>query len=262
MLFSHGAASYRSQSTFLTAHLASWGFVVASPDYLERGLRNVLGEPPASPRADTVVADETVSLLRSSSATPGNLLSGTVEPGRFFPVGHSAGGFESQRLLARPDVPSAISLAGGVNQLSLVNMTAPTFPADKAVMWFGGRLDGIAAIDTLRTGFQYTAGPRKLLELAGGGHNNGFTDICAVGGGGVAALARALGIPIPDSLLALGDDGCNTSYFRPSTEVWPEVRHFVTAELRHRAGVDVAPVGLGDQVVPSFDDILVYRHDP
>ena len=45
-------------------------------------------------------------------------------------------------------------------------------------------------------------------------------------------------------------------------EVWPEVRHFVTAELRLRAGLDAEPVGLGDQVLTNFDDIVRYRHTP
>ena len=262
VLFSHGAASYRQQSSFLTSHLASWGFVVASPDYLERGLTGVLGEPPANPRPDTTVAAEAVDLVRSRSAAGGNVLSGTVDPTRVFPVGHSAGGFESQRLLERPDVPSAVSLAAGISTLQLVNMTAPLLPAGKPVSWIGGRNDGIAPIDTLRTGFEYTPGERRLLELGGAGHNNGFTDICTVGGGGVAALARAINLPVPDGLLALGDDGCTVGPFKPSVEVWPEVRHFVTAELRSRSGLDAQPVGLGDQVLSSFDDVLVYRHNP
>ena len=63
VLFSHGFASYRTQSTFLTTHLASWGFVVVSPDYLERGLRSVLGEPPAVARRDVDVADEAISAI-------------------------------------------------------------------------------------------------------------------------------------------------------------------------------------------------------
>jgi len=44
--------------------------------------------------------------------------------------------------------------------------------------------------------------------------------------------------------------------------VWPEVRHFVTAELRLRAGLDAEPVGLGDQVLTQFDDVVRYLHNP
>ncbi len=34
LLFSHGNSGLRQQSTFLTTHLASWGFVVAAPDHV------------------------------------------------------------------------------------------------------------------------------------------------------------------------------------------------------------------------------------
>ena len=40
------------------------------------------------------------------------------------------------------------------------------------------------------------------------------------------------------------------------------MRHFVTAELRFRAGLDAEPVGLGDGVLAGFDDVLVYKHNP
>ena len=111
VLFSHGFASYRTQSTFLTTHLASWGFVVISPDYLERGLRSVLGEPPAQSRGDVDVADEAIEAARTLSATTGGLLEGRIRDDLVFPIGHSAGGGTSVRLLfARDDVTSAIPL--------------------------------------------------------------------------------------------------------------------------------------------------------
>ena len=45
VVFSHGYAGFRDQSTFLTAFLASWGFVVAAPDHYSRDLTEVLGGP-------------------------------------------------------------------------------------------------------------------------------------------------------------------------------------------------------------------------
>jgi fermentation-respiration switch protein FrsA (DUF1100 family) len=261
VLFSHGFASYRTQSTTLTTHLASWGFVVISPDYLERGLRSVLGEPPASPRTDLSVADEAIETIRAATADPADPLGGVVDASAVYPIGHSAGGGTTLRLLSRPDVPSGIPMAAGYSLQALLNQTL-VLPADKPIAWIAAPDDGIASIVDVRRGFDYTPGPRKLVEITGAGHNNAFTDICEIGDGGVAALARSTGLPIPDSLLALGDDGCSVPPFRDSPEVWPEVRHFVTAELRFRSGLDAEPVGLGDQVVASFDDIGVYRHDP
>ena len=262
VIFSHGFAGFRLTTTFLTTHLASWGFVVIAPDYLERGLRGVLGEGPASPRPDTVVADEAISAVRDASDTPGDLLAGAVDPSAVFPIGHSAGGGTSLRLLQRPDVPSAIPMASGISLLSLLQGTAPTLPAEKAIMWLGGRNDGIASIDDVRNGFTYTPGERKLVELAGAGHNNGFTELCEIGDGGISALARASGLPVPEALLALGDDGCPVPPNVPSSEVWDEVRHFVTAELRYRSGLDAEPVGLGDAVLASFDQVAHYAHNP
>ncbi len=45
VLFSHGYASYPEQSSFLTEHLAQWGFVVAAPDHRSRDLAAVLADP-------------------------------------------------------------------------------------------------------------------------------------------------------------------------------------------------------------------------
>jgi hypothetical protein len=261
VLFSHGAASYRLQSSVLTAHLATWGFVVASPDYFERGLWSVLGGPVTRPRPDTVVADEAIEAVGAAGDTPGNVLDGVVDTSRVFPIGHSAGGGTSLDLLRRPDVPSAIPMASGISLLSIAQNGA-RLPADKPIMWIGARRDGIASIDDVRTGYTYTPGEKKLVELNGSGHNNAFTDICEIGDGGLAALARATGLPIPDFLFALGNDGCPVPPFRDSPEVWPEVRHLLTAELRYRSGLDPEPVGLGSQVASHLDDVASYRHAP
>ncbi len=261
MLFSHGFASYRTQSTFLTTHLASWGFVVVSPDYLERGLRSVLGEPPPVTRSDLDVADEAIEAVRSADADATGLLGGVVDTTAVFPVGHSAGGGTSLRLLAREDVTMAIPLAAGLNLTALPN-AATLLPAGKAVTWIAAPHDSIASIDDVRRGFDYTAGERKLVEIGGSGHVNAFSDICEIGEGGVVDLAESIGIPIPAGLLALGDDGCSVPPFKDSPEVWPEVRHFVTAELRYRSGLDDAPVGLGSGVVAAFDDVARYVHNP
>jgi hypothetical protein len=262
-IFSHGAAGFRLTSTELTTHLASWGFVVISPDYLERGLTNALGSPPVSPRSDTVVAAEAIDLVRAASSSPG-LLTGTVDPSKVLPFGHSAGGGTSLRLLQRADVPGAVPMGTGISLLAIINGTATPLPAGKAITWIAGRNDGISPVDNARTGYDYTPGEKKLVELGGTGHNNGFTDLCEIGDGGVAALAIATGLPVPEALLNLGNDGCPVPPFKDSAEVWPEVKHFLTAELRYRAGVDPLPVGLGDQVVGAagIDDVLVYRHAP
>ena len=89
--------------------------------------------------------------------------------------------------------------------------------------------------------------------IPGAGHNNAFSDICEIGegGGGVIALALQAGLPIPESIARLGQDGCLDPNL-PSEEVWPVVRHFVTAHLRFQAGISTIPWGLDDGVAERF----------
>ncbi|MEI2638001.1 MAG: dienelactone hydrolase family protein [Microthrixaceae bacterium] len=261
VLFAHGFASFRLQSSELTTHLASWGFVVISPDFLDRGLKAVLGEPPAVSRSDQQVTEEAINAMRSIAADPASGFHGTLDAWKVYPVGHSAGGGTAVSLLSRPDVPSAVALASGFMVSSLTQGTfTPAF--DKPIMWVGGRDDHIDPIDDVRLAFSRSAGERKLVEITSG-HLNGFTDICEIGDGGIAALARATQLPIPDFLLQLGDDGCPTPPNLASPQVWPTLNHFVTAELRYRSGLDSQPVGLGSGVTAAFPGTLVdYRHTP
>src|SRR5690606_13389968 len=60
VLFSHALGGYRSQSTFLTEHLASWGFVVAAPDHGERGLGRILARRAPSGDHSTTVLSRTI----------------------------------------------------------------------------------------------------------------------------------------------------------------------------------------------------------
>ena len=131
VLFSHGALSFRLQSTFLTTHLASWGFVVASPDFLERGLQTFLGQPPAVPKTSVQVLSETVALLEAEDLRPGGVLQERLDDDIVLPIGHSAGGgASSQFVVADPTIPAWSALAAGA--------TGPTGPGS-AGLWMAGR---------------------------------------------------------------------------------------------------------------------------
>lgn len=261
VLFSHGFASFRLQSTEITTHLASWGFVVVSPEYLDRGLQAVLGEPPAVSKPDLVVADEAIRAVRAANAAPDGLLTNMVRPNEVHPIGHSAGGGTSLAMLARPDVHDAIAISMGATPL-VASLGGFTPPADKAVMYIGGAQDKVVPVDWLRSAYDWTPGPKKLFEMSVAGHINGFTDLCDVGDGGVSGLARSTGLPIPSFLLDLGDDGCPHPPNTPNTILAPQVEHLLTAELRYRSGLDLEPVGLGDQVRAQLPNISSYRHAP
>jgi dienelactone hydrolase len=252
VLFSHGALSYRLQSTFLTTHLASWGFVVASPDFLERGLQTFLGPPPATPKSNVQVLEETVERLAAETARPGGLLHRVVDVDTVLPVGHSAGGGASSQLVASdPEIAAWSSLASGAG--------GPATPGS-AGLWMAGENDGIASLASIRSAYEAAPGPKRLVVISGAGHNNAFSDICEIGadGGGVIGLAIEAGLPVPDSLARLGQDGCLEPNAASET-VWPVVRHFVTAHLRFQAGVSTIPWGLGADVAERFDVPVAYE---
>jgi fermentation-respiration switch protein FrsA (DUF1100 family) len=252
VLFSHGALSYRLQSTFLTTHLASWGFVVASPDFLERGLQTFLGQPPATPKSSVQVLEETVARLASETTTAGSLLHGVVDVDTVLPIGHSAGGgASSQFVVADPTVAAWSPLASGA--------AGPAAPGP-AGLWMAGENDEIVPLPGIRSAFEAAPGPKRLVVISGAGHNNAFSDICEIGedGGGVIGLAIAAGLPIPDSLARLAQDGCLEPNVASET-VWPVVRHFVTAHLRFQAGLSTIPWGLDDDVADRFDVPVEYE---
>lgn len=249
VVFSHGAVSFRLQSTFLTTHLASWGFVVASPDFLERGLQNLFQPPLPNPRTNVDILTETVARLRQASDGPG-LLHGVVRPGGVAAVGHSAGGGASTQFAATDGVLGWIALAAG----SGAGATLPAKPS----MWIAGADDTIVPKAASRNAYDAAVPPSRYVEIGGAGHLNAFSDLCLIGegGGGLIALAKQAGLPVPPELERLGTDGC----FPPalaSQQVWPVTRHFTTAQLRQVFGIDRAPVGLKAGVEHRFGQVPV-----
>lgn len=270
VLFSHGAISYRLQSSFLTTHLASWGFVVISPDYFERGIQTLLGIAP-SPSAGRT--SEQVTQLAVDAAIALNTgvgtLAGKIDTSRLFPIGHSAGGSQSTSLAgSRTDVQSWIAMSSGVNLNPSIFNPNPTVPEslanpNKSVMWITGENDGIAGLDSVNNAYNYSAGERKLVTVPLSGHNNAMTDICEIARpeGGLVGLAAAAGLFFPDFVTGLANDGCSSPPFYTGPQVWPIVRHFVTAELRYRSGLDPQPIGLGAGVVTQLGPIVpFYNH--
>ena len=115
VVFSHGYAGFRDQSTFLTARLASWGFVVAAPDHFSRDLTEVLGGPTAATAKTTDVQDlmATIALMQAQDASPSSSFHGHVDTRLVGALGHSAGGAAVEALAATDrQVTTFIGLAG------------------------------------------------------------------------------------------------------------------------------------------------------
>ena len=108
VLFAHGSSSYRNQSTFLTTHLASWGFVVASVDYLERGLGRFLGPDPDPIIDDVDLTRMVVALMTAETDLEGSVLEGVVSTDQ---IGENGGGVIQIALDAGLPIPDSQVLA-------------------------------------------------------------------------------------------------------------------------------------------------------
>jgi hypothetical protein len=103
VIFAHGYGSYPEQSSFLTDHLATWGFVVAAPDEQTTDLSAVIGGSSAPGSKDAPAAlTETLSFLKAQDATSGGRLDHLLDFTKVGAVGHSLGGGAAITLAGDP----------------------------------------------------------------------------------------------------------------------------------------------------------------
>jgi predicted dienelactone hydrolase len=247
VVFSHGYAGFRDQSTFLTAWLASWGFVVAAPDHFSRDLTQVLGGPTATTTKTTDVEDlkATISLMKAQNASASSAFYHHVDTSLVGAVGHSAGGVAVEELAATdPRVTSFIGLAGAsVGSFGQTKRGPGSVVPHQPGMLMSGTSDHVVSTASIVAAYGQMHGPKRLILLNGAGHLV-FADLCEVGSsqGGLLSIAAVLHVPIPASLVPLASDGCSPPDLAPPL-AWPAIRQ-VTAQLRHTFGFDATTAGL------------------
>jgi len=252
VVFSHGSAGVRVQSTLLTSHLASWGMVVASPEHNSRNLAASLGGVEADEQTDPV--DDlagTVELMRGQNDS--GPLSGRIDLDNIGAVGHSAGGGSVLAFAGTGAVNGYVSMASGARLND--DGEAPELP-DVPSFFIAGSTDAVVPADTrTRPAFEAAPTPSLLWIIEGVGHN-GFDDFCTFGNGtGIIGVAEASGLGglldgLPQ-LRALGEDGCIPPSV-PVADTFPIIHHAVTSWLRSLFGIDNTPVGLGPEVADAY----------
>lgn len=256
VLFSHGASGIRFQSTFLTAHLASWGIIVASPDHWSRDLFHTLSAPVGDRSSSVTELLETLDLVTAENVRSGSRLEGMVDAERVVAMGHSAGGGTILAAALDDRIDGYISLASGALGMGSDSSTAPALP-DKPSFFIAGALDAIiSAEESTRPSFEAVPGPSRLWIIDGVGHN-GFDDFCTFGNGsGIIGVAIASGLgPLLEgmgNLKRLGEDGCLPPA-QPVDLGFPIIRHAVMAQLRFWFGDDASPMGLDADVADQYE---------
>ena len=255
VLFSHGYGGYPLVNSINEVGIASWGFVVLSIDYFERGLANqvLMKKYPKDPNRDTRLEFAALDLAKAENDRAGSVLHGIVDASKVGAVGHSAGGNSAFDALKDPRVAVAVGYAP----------VGPTgTPAAKPTMIIAGSLDNALTPATLDKEYASFPPPKRRIEVENAGHNT-FTDVCDVirGGGGLIQFALTNHFITPE-LGRLATNGCEKSDLAPATFL-PLVQHFTVAELRDGLGIDPQPVGLGDGIVHAFPGVTIkYEHQP
>jgi dienelactone hydrolase len=249
VLFSHGYGGYPEQSSFLTAHLATWGMIVVAPDQLKRDLSaEIEGKgTQTAPPADVTEQLAALAYVKNLSTTPGSVLFGHVNSAKVATLGHSAGGGTAVRVAAAdPAIRGWIALAG---------VPAPQPATAVPSLMISGSLDKTVPTAQVRSFYGSVRGEKALLVIDGYGHNV-FDDVCTINRahGGVVGAVQELHLPVPPAILQLGTDGCEPPDFYPPT-AWPLIDQAVTAQLRYDFGATSSLVGLGAGIESAFSGV-------
>ena len=254
VLFSHGYGGERLYYSNLLVGVASWGYVVVSADYLERGLAaQALGSKATpTPATDSAIMQSSLVATLAGSGSATSVLHGVADPDRIAAVGHSAGGQTAFDALDRPQVSTAIGWApeGPAGK-----------PSNKPVMLIGAEGDQVVPPASVKRTYDSFPGPKSLVEISGEGHNT-YTDIC-VGirqGGGLISYAVASHL-VSAKLANLGINGCQKSNL-PPTQFWPIVQFYTVFQLQNQfegKGVSTVPAPQPGQF-PGFTVTITQQH--
>jgi len=239
IIFSHGQAAIRWQSTYYTVLLASHGYIVASTDHeggtlfdVVRGqLQNV------AVGVETRPADVTYLLSRFERLKEDDPLFGLMDFERIGVTGHSFGALTSMRVAALdkrvkaivPQAPVDANLAwiGLPQPVKLgIPMQIQAAHDDRTLPWDTNIEPTLLVIDR----------PYWLLDIVHGGHFT-FSDLC---GFDLASIVDQVKLDIPGAnVRKVLEDGCGPTA-PPSTVAQPLINHFAisffNAQLKGSTG--------------------------
>jgi len=228
VIFSHGQAALRWQSTYYTVLLASHGYVVASCDHEEGTLADVVrGQLQTTVEGVEDRPWDVIHLInRFERLKAEDPLYGLVDMARVGVTGHSFGALTSLRVAAmEPRVKAIVPQAPVDANLSWIGLPSPvqlSIPVmvqaahdDKTLGWDDNVVPTVAALQR----------PWWLLDLVKGGHFT-FSDLCAFD---LASVVEQVKVDIPGAdLRAVLEDGCGPT--APAASVaQPLINHFAVA---------------------------------
>jgi dienelactone hydrolase len=167
LMFSHGSCGFPNQSTFLTARLASYGFVVVAPPHPG----NTLFEFPACGSFPNQLASAierpqdvlfVLDAMLAADADGGSPFFGAVDEARIGMSGHSFGGLTTYLTVpldARFKV--AVPMAPAVPGTPVLSIPSLTML---------GQIDSVVSLPAIRNAYAAALPPKFLTEIADAGH--------------------------------------------------------------------------------------------
>jgi len=233
VMFSHGQAALRWQSTYLTVLLASHGYVVASPDHEGGTLYDVVRGQLASVTdgLDNRPLDIRYLVNRLSRLPPSDPLAGMADVGKLGVAGHSFGALTAMRVTVFDDrVKAIVPQTPVTSDLAYVGHADP--PA-VPIMLQGARLDRTLPYgENVLPAWSFAKSPKWLLTIETGGHFT-YSDLCQFD---LASLADRVMLDIPGAdVKKVLQDGCGPQA-PPASVALPLISHFAVgffnAQLR------------------------------
>lgn len=247
IIFSHGQAAIRWQSTYYTVLLASHGYVVASTDHEGGTLYDVVrGElQNVAVGVETRPVDVTYLLNRLSRLKEEDPLYGLLDLDHIGVTGHSFGALTSLRVAAIdkrvkaivPQAPVDANLAWlGLPQPVVLGIPVHIQAAhdDKTLPW-DTNIDPTLLV---------MKDPLWLLDIVHGGHFT-FSDLCAFD---LASIVDQVMLDIPGAdVRKVLEDGCGPTS-PPASVSQPLINHFGVAFFNAQLKGSVASLELMSQV--------------
>lgn len=228
IVFSHGQAAIRWQSTYYTVLLASHGYIVVSTDHEGGTLYDVVrGELQSAVVGVQYRPDDVRYLLnRFTRLRDDDPLFGLIDETRIGVTGHSFGALTSFRIAAMDDrVKAIVPQAPFDASVAWLGLSRPSLPIHVQAAHEDRTLEWDTNVEPTMNEVRLAGQPWWLLDLTKGGHFT-FSDLCAFD---LAAISDRVMLDIPGAdVKQVLEDGCGPTA-PPASIAQPLINHFAVA---------------------------------